>query len=162
MIVFCVYTKMSLMDEPNLPPQRNDSPLRKVLPYTTVLTIIVALWVAWIFYSRHAENAKAEADLQAKKEQAQKEAADFVLQHGELSFTTFEASDGILKRGQTTQLCYGVVNAKSVKLDPPVEQIKPSIRHCMDIAPKKTTTYTITAGDAAGHTKTASLTVRVK
>ena len=150
------------MDEPNLPPHKGDSPLRKVLPYTTVAMIIVALWVAWIFYSRHAENAKAEAGLRAKQEQAQKDAADFVLQHGELTFTTFEASDGTLKRGQTTQLCYGVVNAKSVKLEPPVEQIKPSIRHCMDIAPKKTTTYKITAEDGAGHTKSASLTVRVK
>ncbi len=133
-----------------------------MIPYTTVLMIIVALWVAWIFYSRRAENAKAEAELQAKQAQAQKDAADFVLQHGELTFTTFEAADGTLKRGQTTELCYGVVNAKSVKLDPPVEQLKPSIRHCMDIAPKKTTVYTITAADGAGHTKSASLTVHVK
>ena len=87
---------------------------------------------------------------------------DSVLQHGQLTFTTFEASDGTLKRGQTTQLCYGVVNAKTVKLDPPVEAIKPSSRHCLDIAPKKTTTYTITADDAAGQTKSVSLTVRVQ
>ena len=124
--------------------------------------IIVALWVAWIFYSRHEENAKAEADAAAKQAEAQKSANDFVLQHGELTFTTFEAADGTLKPGQTTELCYGVVNAKSVKIDPPVEQIKPSIRHCMDIAPKKTTVYTITADDGAGHTKSASLTVHVK
>ncbi len=153
---------MSLTDEPNLPPAGDESPFRKILPYTTVLLIIVVLWVAWILYSRHAENAKAAADLQAKQEQAQRDNANFVLQHGELTFTTFEAADGTLKPGQSTELCYGVVNAKSVKLDPPIEQIKPSIRHCMDIAPKKTTTYTITADDGAGHTKSVSLTVHVK
>jgi hypothetical protein len=158
---------MSLSDEPNLPepnlpPGRGESPFRKILPYTTVLMIIVVLWAAWVLYSRHADNAKAEADLQAKREQAQRDNANFVLQHGELTFTTFEAADGTLKRGQSTELCYGVVNAKSVKLDPPVEQIKPSIRHCMDIAPKKTTIYTITAEDGAGHTKSVSLTVHVK
>jgi hypothetical protein len=161
-MVFRVYGEMPLIDQPNLPPDGRESPFRKILPYTTVLMIIVALWVAWIFYSRHAENARAEADLRAKQEQAQRDNANFVLQHGELTFTTFEASDGTVKRGQTTQLCYGVVNAKSIKLDPPVEQIKPSVRHCMDIAPKKTTTYTITAEDAAGHSKSVSLTVHVQ
>ncbi|MDQ2773324.1 MAG: hypothetical protein M3Y57_00090 [Acidobacteriota bacterium] len=153
---------MPLTDEPNLPPAGGESPFRKIFPYTTVLMVIVVLWVAWILYSRHAENARATADLQAKQEQAQRDNANFVLQHGELTFTTFEAADGTLKPGQSTELCYGVVNAKNVKIDPPVEQIKPSIRHCMDIAPKKTTIYTITADDGAGHTKSVSLTVHVK
>jgi hypothetical protein len=59
-------------------------------------------------------------------------------------------------------LCYGVVNAKAVKVDPPVEQLKPSAHHCFEIAPKKTTTYTITADDGAGHTKSEALTIQVK
>jgi hypothetical protein len=160
---------MSLLDPPTSQPSHSnplptgeESPFRKLLPYTTVLTIIVALWVAWIFYSRHAENAAAVAAAAEKQEQARKDADNFVLQHGELAFTTFEASDATVKRGQTTQLCYGVVNAKTVKLDPPVEAITPSVRHCMDIAPKKTTTYTITADNGAGQTKSVSLTVRVQ
>jgi hypothetical protein len=55
-----------------------------------------------------------------------------------------------------------VTNAKTLKLDPPVAEIKPAYRHCLEIAPTKTTTYTITADDGKGHTKSESLTVRVE
>jgi len=50
---------------------------------------------------------------------------------------------------------------QDAKLDPPVEPIKPSYHHCVEIAPQKTTTYTITADDGAGHTKSLSLEVKV-
>ena len=122
---------------------------------------MAALYVAWVFYSRHEANRRATAEIEAKKAQAAKETYDFATAHGELSFTTFEATSATLRRGETAQLCYGVVNAATVKIDPPVEQIKPSYRHCMDISPTKTTTYTITAADPAGHTKSLSLTVQV-
>jgi len=124
--------------------------------------IIAALYVAWTFYSRHEQNVQMQNEQQSKQAEAAKRTYDTVNQHGELSFTTFEAADGVLRAGQTTQLCYGVVNAKTVKIDPPVELIKPSYRHCIDIAPKTTTTYTISADDGAGHTTSRSLTVRVK
>lgn len=155
----------SLLDQqpPNhSSPSESKSPLRTVLPYTTVAVIIAALYVGWTFWSRYQSAKQATEAVEQQKAQAQKEVYDQISQHGELTFTTFEAADGVLKRGQTTQLCYGVVNAKTVKLDPPVEDSKPSFRHCLDISPKHTTTYTITADDGAGHTKTASLTVRVK
>ena len=37
-----------------------------------------------------------------------------------------------------------------------------SSRHCMEIAPKKTTAYTVTAYDAKGNNKSLTLTIRVK
>jgi predicted extracellular nuclease len=149
------------MDEPETPVRKQQRGLKSVLPYTTVAMIIAALYAGWTLYSRHEANVKAVADIQAKKAQAEKDSYDAATQHGELAFTTFETRS-VVKRGETTQLCYGVVNAKSVKIDPPVEPIKPSYRHCMDISPNQTTTYTITADDGAGHTKSASLTVHVK
>jgi hypothetical protein len=155
----------SLLDEqpPDHTPQpESKSILRSILPYTMAAVIIAALYVAWTFWSRYQDAKQAAEAAEERKAQAQKEVYDQISQHGELTFTTFEAADGVLKPGQTTELCYGVVNAKTVKLDPPVENIKPSFRHCLDISPKHTTTYTITADDGAGHTKTASLTVRVK
>lgn len=154
----------SLLDQqpPDHSAPESKSVLLAILPYTTVAVLIAALYVAWTFWSRHQSDKQAEEAAQQQKAQAQKDVYDQISQHGELTFTTFEAADGVLKRGQTTELCYGVVNAKTVKLDPPVEDVKPSFRHCLDISPKRTTTYTITADDGAGHTKTASLTVRVK
>ena len=144
------------------PEPRPHSHVRAVLPYTTVAVIIAALYVAWTFYSRHESSRKAQEAIQASKEDARKRVVDQIYGGGEIRFTTFGADSGVLKRGESTQLCYGVVNAKTVKLDPPVEQAKPSYHHCLEISPKTTTTYTITAEDGRGNSKSESITVQVK
>lgn len=155
-------SNMSLTDLPEQPEQPPRSPLRALLPYTTAALIVAALYVAWTFYSRYESNRKAQEAIQAEKEQARKRVVEQIYGSGEIKFTTFGADSGVLKRGETTQLCYGVVNAKTVKLDPPVEQAKPTYYHCVEIAPKTTTTYTITAADGKGNSKSQSITVQVK
>lgn len=149
---------MSFVDQPPDP----KSPLKSILPYTTVLTIIVALYVGWVMYSRHQSTVDSETAAREQKVEAEKRVDDQIFGSGEVKFTTLEAADATVRRGQTTELCYGVVNATSVKIDPPIESIKPSSRHCMDISPKKTTTYTVTASDAKGNSKSLSLTITVK
>lgn len=136
--------------------------LNRILPYTTVLLVIALCYVGWTFYSRYQANKEAQQAIEAKKHEREQAVVDQVFGNGEVSFTTFGADSAVVKPGQTAQLCYGVVNATTVKLDPPVEQAKPTYHHCLEIAPKKTTTYTITASDAKGHTKTESVTVRVE
>jgi len=153
---------MSLTDAPNDTPQAPRSSLRAVLPYTTVALILAALYVAWIFYSRAESSRRAQEAIDAQKEQARKRVVDQIYGSGGIKFSTFSADSGLLHRGETTQLCYGVVNATAVKLDPPVADIKPSYRHCVEIAPKTTTTYTITAEDGKGNSKSQSLTIRVE
>ncbi len=153
---------MAITDSPNPPERRTGSHLEKLLPYTTIAIIIAALYVAWTFYSRYESNQRAVQQIQAEREAARKRVVDQVYGSGEIRFNAFSADSGFLKRGETTELCYSVVNAKNVKLDPPVEPIKPSYHHCVEIAPKKTTTYTITADDGAGHSKSESLTIRVQ
>jgi hypothetical protein len=153
---------MSVTQPPSDPERKQGSRLRAILPYTTVAMIIAALYVAWTFYSRHEANRAAAKALESRKAEENKRFVNEVYGSGEVKFTTMTADTGVLAFGQTTQLCYGVVNAKLVKIDPPVEQLKPSYHHCFEIAPKKTTTYTITADDGAGHTKSESLTVQVK
>src|SRR5579864_3711335 len=96
------------------------SRLRAILPYTTIAVILAALYVAWTFYSRYQENRAAEQAIETKKGQAKKRVADQIFGSGEVSFTTFGVDAGVLKRGEATELCYGVVNAKSVKIDPPI------------------------------------------
>jgi hypothetical protein len=153
---------MTLTQPPNEPEQTQRSSLRAILPYTTIAMIIAALYVAWIFYSRHEANRAATQAIQNKKAEENKQYVSQVYGSGEVKFIAMSADSGVLAPGQTTQLCYGVVNAKSIKIDPPVEQLKPSSHHCFEVAPKKTTTYTITADDGAGHTKSESLTIQVK
>lgn len=124
--------------------------------------IIAALYVAWTFYSRNEASRAAMEAVQKKRAEENKQYVSQVYGSGEVKFVAMSADSGVLAPGQTTQLCYGVVNAKAVKVDPPVEQLKPSAHHCFEIAPKKTTTYTITADDGAGHSKSESLTIQVR
>lgn len=124
--------------------------------------LVAALYVGWTFYSRHDANRHAQEELDAKQAAARKRVVDQIYGSGEIRIPTFLADNGVLKLGQTTHLCYGVVNAVSVKLDPPVEALKPTYRHCIEIAPKKTTTYTLTAVNAAGKSKSVSLQIRVE
>ena len=153
---------MPLTTQAPEPDSHSRSPFKSILPYTSALTVIVVLYIAYIMYSRHQATIDAERAAENQKLQAEKKVNEQIFGSGEVMFTTFEVADGTLQRGQTTQLCYGVVNATSVKIDPPVEDIKPSSRHCMEIAPKKTTTYTITASDAKGNIKSLHATIRVK
>ena len=153
---------MGLTDTPEETPQQPRAGLRAVLPYTTVLLILAVLYVAWTFYSRHESNLRAQAEIQAKQDAARKRVADQIFGSGEVSFSTFGADSGLLHHGESTELCYGVVNATVVKVDPPVGETKPSYHHCLEISPKKTTTYTITAEDAKGNKKSESVTVRVE
>jgi hypothetical protein len=153
---------MTLTQPPNEPGRVPGSRLRAILPYTTFAMVIAALYVAWTFYSRYEANRAATQAIQNKKAEENKRYVGQMYGSGEVKFIAMSADSGILAPGQTAQLCYGVLNAKTVKVDPPVEQLKPSYHHCFEIAPKKTTTYTITADGGAGHTKSESLTIQVK
>ena len=67
-----------------------------------------------------------------------------------------------MHRGEEVDLCYGVSNAKTVTLVPQPNAVWPSYSRCVQVSPQKTTTYTLTVTDAAGNTKSASLTVEVR
>ena len=154
---------MALTDAPNPPEHDLYSRLRAILPFTTIVVVIAAIYVAWVFYSRYESSKRAGEAITAKQEEQRKRVVDEIFGSGEIRFQNFSADSGVLKRGQTAELCYGVVNATSVKLTPPVgEEVKPMYHHCVEIAPKKTTTYTMTAFNAKGESKSVSLTIQVR
>lgn len=136
--------------------------MRKILRYTWILVLVAAVYVAWILYSRHQREVAAEAAVAKQKQEQEQRVNNLIFGSGEIQFNTFGADSGVLHPGETTELCYGVVNAVRVEITPPIEQAKPTYHHCIEIAPKETTTYTIKATDAKGNSKTESLTVQVK
>jgi hypothetical protein len=135
--------------------------LRRLLPFTTVLTVLAALYAGWTLYSRHQSLADDERDSQQKQADADQE---IVARFGgdQLTILGFNAAKGEVSPGGRVVLCYGVSNAAQVKIEPGVEPIKPAISHCLNVFPKKTTTYTLKADDAKGNSKSASLTIRVR
>jgi hypothetical protein len=140
------------------------SAFHKFLKYSWLGLLVVALGVAWIFYSRWQTNRDIEhrAAQKAAAEQRENAARSVEMMGGsKFDILNFYAAPGAVRRGDSFQLCYGVSNAQDVKLDPPVGSVWPSLSRCLSVTPRKTATYTLTATDSAGHTKTASLTVTV-
>ena len=135
--------------------------VKKMLPFTSVAVIVALLYVGWTFFSRWQEGR----DLREKAAQQQVEEARKTVEaygNGRVKIMNFTISPAVLGRGETAHICYGVSNAKTVTIDPkPDEEVWPSLARCVEANPKKTTTYTITANDAAGHTEQQALTVQV-
>lgn len=75
------------------------------------------------------------------------------------SITQFYASPASVGKGGRSLLCYGVEAAASVRLDPPVEEITPSLARCIEVKPAATTTYKLTAVNRAGEEVSQSVTV---
>jgi hypothetical protein len=149
----------------NEPPTPEHNGFRIYLTISTLVLFIAALYVGWIFYSRwqqnNAINAKAAATAAAK----QRSDAERVYQEmggNRFDILNFYADPNRIESGQTADLCYSVSNTKSVKLEPQSQPVWPAFIHCVQVSPTKTTTYTLTAEDAAGHEKTAQITVRVQ
>ena len=79
----------------------------------------------------------------------------------EPKITQFWAVDPNLPRGETTRLCYGVEDASAVRIEPDVKRLYPALTHCFEVAPQRTTTYTLTAQGADGSTVKQSVRVRL-
>jgi hypothetical protein len=78
-----------------------------------------------------------------------------------VKITAFYPRDAQVAEGGTTVLCYGVSNAKTVRIDPPVDGVSPALTRCVEIRPKGETTYTLTAEGSDGKAVSQSVTVRI-
>ena len=132
----------------------------KYLIFSSVVLLLAGLYVGWIFLSRWQANQAME-----EKAATQRRAQDrqtFEMMGGDrFEILGFYADPATIRAGETAELCYSVSNAKSVTLDPPSEPVWPAFSRCVHVSPHKTTTYTLTAEDAAGHTKSAAVQVEV-
>jgi len=140
------------------------APRKGIRNYVIGSLVVFALalgYVGWVFWSRAAQNRAIE---QRAAEQKRAEAAGTFEAMGgnRLEILAFYASPGLVHRGEDVDLCYGVSNAKTVTLVPQPNAVWPSYSRCVKVSPQKTTTYTLTVTDAAGQTKSASLTVEVR
>jgi hypothetical protein len=135
--------------------------LERILVIMPIAVLIAASYVGWTFYSRWStgrELKKADEARQAERARKEVEMSGGTT----LRIMSLYAIPPSIARGQTAQLCYGVANAKSVKFEPAVESVWPSRNRCVDVAPKKTTTYKLLVDDGAGHSDHAEIEIRVK
>jgi hypothetical protein len=147
------------------PEQKAPRTVRTMWQVFGAIVAIVVLYMAYTFWSRWQENQDLAAKQKAARAAEQRDEAQKTfdtLGGSEFKIISFYASPGTIHRGDTVDMCYSVSNAKTVKLDPPDANVWPSNDRCMQVSPKKTTTYTFTADDGKGNIKTATLTIEVK
>jgi hypothetical protein len=135
--------------------------LRRALPYISVALFLGLLYDGWIFYSRWNDSQQAEQQRADKEAEAARRTLDRI-GGNQLKILGFNAEPAATPHGRGFNICYSVLNAKTVRVEPPIGDVYPALSHCLQIAPRKTTEYKLTAEDDAGHTATQSLTVSVK
>jgi hypothetical protein len=134
--------------------------------YTRISAVVLAvalIYVLWVFWSRAEQNRafQQKAAAKAAAQRARDEQAFQGMGGSSFAILSFFASPPSIGRGDESELCYSVSNAKTVSIDPPVGEVWPAFDHCVSVRPSKTTTYKITIADAAGHTKSTTTTLQV-
>jgi hypothetical protein len=125
------------------------------------VVLVATVYSGFIVWSRWHERRVAEQQAQMREvENARRVVATYGGDH--LTILHFYATENTLRQGDKTILCYGVSNAAAVRIEPPVSDIWPSISRCIEVRPKQSTTYKLTASDKAGHEKTATVAIQVK
>ena len=119
-----------------------------------VPVLISLLYTGWVFWQRHNE---ANQPPPARVER------DPLAAYGKtLKIVQFYTGTGEIPAGGKALLCYGVVNATAVRLDPPVESVWPAVSRCFNVKPSRTTRYTLTAEGADHASVSESLEIVVK
>jgi hypothetical protein len=83
-------------------------------------------------------------------------------QPGPVRILQFYASVGSITAGQKALLCYGVENARSVRISPMLQGVYPAASRCVEILPEHTTHYMIMAEGYDGQVATRSFTLAVQ
>ena len=127
-----------------------------------VAFLFVGLYVGWVFYSRWQAN-NTISEKAAEKERTQDRQTFEAMGGNRFEILVFAANPPVIQSGEKSSLCYSVSNAKAVKIEPQTEEpVWPAYSRCVHVSPHKSTKYTLTIDDGAGHSKTADVEVRVR
>ena len=141
------------------------SPFKNPFLYSSLLLLGVLLYVSYVLYARHESSKQYQRKLEEHQTEQRREEDRLAVEQlggSELAIRGLYVSPRAIHAGGTAQLCYDVANAKTVTLDPPAGEVWPSHSRCLNITPKKTTTYTLTIKDAAGKTVSQSVELPVR
>jgi hypothetical protein len=147
-----------------VPQEPHKSPWKNPFRYSGAVLACVAIYIGFVLITRYESNRDFErraSEQRAEQHREDDRRAVEQLGGSELAIRSLYVSPPLIHRGEKAQLCYDVANAKTVTLDPPEGEVWPSHSRCVDLAPKKTTTYTLTITDATGKSATQSVELQV-
>jgi hypothetical protein len=139
--------------------------LKNPLLYSSAILVVALLGVVFVMFSRWQDSRNMEREAareRAEKQHEQDRLAVEQLGGKELAILSFYASPTTIRRGESAQLCYGIANAKTVKLEPQPQPVWPSTAHCVDVSPVKSVTYKLTIEGAEGKTQSQEVDVKVR
>jgi hypothetical protein len=146
-------------------PAPTKSPLKNPFLYSSVLILGVILYVSYVLYSRYESGKEYERQTKERQNEQRREVDRLAVEQlggSELAIRGLYVSPAAIRPGESAQLCFDVANAKTVTLDPPAGEVWPSHSRCLNISPRKTTTYTLTIQDAAGKSVSQTVELRVR
>lgn len=128
--------------------------MRTVVHYTWIGVLVAVLYVGWVFASRWLSTPPP------KPEPAPVSAGSYT-PDTKLKISQFYVSPPEFVEGGKALLCYGVQNAKTVRVEPAVDGVWPSSNRCVEVAPQRTTRYKLIAESADGQVETSFTDVKV-
>jgi hypothetical protein len=116
-------------------------------------------YLGWVFASRHwsALPPKVRPDPALARRQAE---IDRIYGGSELKIIQFYSAPADVIEGAPATICYGVLNATSVRIEPPVDGVGVFINRCVQVAPRKDTRYTLFAEGRDGAVLSQSIVLR--
>jgi hypothetical protein len=76
--------------------------------------------------------------------------------------TNFAVSPSSVTEGAKAELCYELINAASARIEPTVGELTDRNKSCLNVEPRQTTTYTLSATSTDGQTITRQVTLNVE
>lgn len=130
--------------------------LRIIQRYVWIALAAMALYTAWLILAHRGWWHRSDAD--GTPESALTVPGGL---GGAVKIVQFYAREGVVTEGGATVICYGVMNASAVRIDPPVADVWPSLNRCIEVHPLRETRYTLTAEGTGGNHVSASFSVQV-
>lgn len=123
---------------------------RGIQAFLWVASAVAVAYSAWVFTGRFFDRKRLEQRVERKAAAAPNPEFDRTYGGSTVRIVQFYARDGTVSPAQSTMLCYGVLNATAVRINPAVDGVRPALNRCVEVKPAKTTTYTLTVEGAGG------------
>lgn len=130
--------------------------------WVQLANLVMLLVFAWVLFDGMPYLLRWRAARMGTEPPPRPVAFDWVDPAKGLKIIMFYGSPGVIDAGETVSICFGVQNAKSVRIDPPLAELKPTFNRCLETAPVKDTRYTLTAEDGNGKVVTESFELKVR
>jgi hypothetical protein len=125
--------------------------MAKLVHIMWVPVLLSVFYVCWVFWQRRPTESPARVE------------RDPMAVHGSsVKILQFYAGAREIAPGEKTLICYGVVNATTIRLDPPAEKMWPAVSRCFEVTPVRSTRYTLTAEGANNMTVSESIEIAVR